>query len=317
VVEPLVSVVVSTFDRPERLRRLLDGLRSQTLDRSRFELIVVDDGSPPETAAVLAAERERGELALHILRHEHSRGPAAGRNSGWRAARGALVAFTDDDCAPAAGWLAALVAAAAADPETILQGRTEPDPRERPAANQLLLRSRSIARLGPQYETCNIAYPRAILEELDGFDERFGPGSPGEDTDLAWRAIERGHRAAVVSDARVHHAVIALGVSESLRDAIRWGRCARVFARHPDARVMLYRRVFWNVWHYLLIRSILALAAPAWLRRFLVTRHLLILAGRAKGAGAGLHWVAYLLAYDAVEAAGMVSGAVRHRTPLL
>ena len=62
--DPLVSVVVSTYDRPARLARLLDALRAQTLGRSAFEVIVVDNGSGPETGRVLAAEVAQGGLAL-------------------------------------------------------------------------------------------------------------------------------------------------------------------------------------------------------------------------------------------------------------
>jgi glycosyltransferase involved in cell wall biosynthesis len=118
---PLVSVVVSTYQRPARLAMLLAGLRGQTLQRTAFEVIVVDNGSGPDTAAVLDAERARGELPLRTIRHERTLGPAGGRNSGWRAALGALVAFTDDDCVPDPGWLAAGIAAAGAQPGAIVQ----------------------------------------------------------------------------------------------------------------------------------------------------------------------------------------------------
>jgi len=64
VPEPLVSVVVSTYNRPVRLTRLLASLRAQTLGPENFEVVVVDNGSGPETAEVLAAERGRGGLAL-------------------------------------------------------------------------------------------------------------------------------------------------------------------------------------------------------------------------------------------------------------
>lgn len=134
-----------------------------------------------------------------------------------------------------------------------------------------------IERLGPQYETCNIAYPRALLEALHGFDERFGCQPAGEDTDLAWRAIAAGHEAVFVSAALVHHAVEPDRRGRSLRRAARWSAVVRVYADHPATRAMLYRGRFWNVWHYLLYRSLLALAGPPWLRRLLVTRHLLAL----------------------------------------
>ncbi len=174
-----------------------------------------------------------------------------------------------------------------------------------------------IERLGPQFQTCNIVYPRAVLEALGGFDERFGGEPAGEDTDLAWRAIESGCPTAFAPEAVVHHAVQPLGVAGMLRLAARWSDVARVFGRHPETRSVLYRGLFWNVWHYLLWRSLLALAAPGWLRRFLLARHLRELAARARQQGAGPAAVPFLLAYDAVECWSVARGAIRHRTLVL
>jgi GT2 family glycosyltransferase len=310
---PRVSVVVSSYQRPERLAALFDAIRAQTLDRDAYELIVVDNGSGPSTASVLRDELARDELPLRTVRHERTLGPAGGRNSGWRLARAELVAFTDDDCAPEPGWLAALAQAADENPAAIVQGRTLPERDDR----RLLTRTVRIERAGPQFETCNIAYPRALLEELGGFDETYGLRPAGEDTDLAWRALDRGHRAVYVVGAVVRHAVMELGVAGALRDANRWGGSAKLFAEHPGARTMLHRRVFWNVWHYLLLRSLLALLAPSWLRRVVLARHVVALRDRARGAGAGSWAIPYLLAYDAVETAAMIRGAITHRTLVL
>ena len=179
----LVSVVVPTRDRPDRLRRLLAALREQTLGKDRFEVIVVADGAGEPTLSVLADEQARGELAVAIVARMVAGGPGAAHNSGWRLARAPLIAFTDDDCIPTPGWLAA--ALALGRPGALIQGKTEPDPSELGDAG-LLSRTVSVERAGPQYETCNIFYPRAALESLGGFDERSGsrpagrtPTSPG------------------------------------------------------------------------------------------------------------------------------------------
>ncbi len=314
--EPLVSVVVSTYNRPARLGRLLDGLAAQTLAPDRFEVVIVDNGSDPETGRVLAAELERRRLRLAAVRHPVTLGPAAGRNTGWRLARAPLVAFTDDDCAPSPGWLVAVLDGAAAHPDAILQGPTRPDPAEL-ADDGLLSHTVRIERLGPQFETCNIAYPLRALESLGGFDESFGHQPAGEDTDLAWRAIAAGCETAFVPDAVVLHGVQRLGVRGMLRVAGRWSAVTRVFRDHPQARSMLYRGLFWNVWHYLLWRSLLAFAGPAWLRRLLLARHLAELSRRAREQGAGPAAVPFLILHDAVECWAVTRGALRHRTLVL
>jgi GT2 family glycosyltransferase len=316
VPEPLVSVVVSTYNRPARLERLMASLRAQQLARESFEVIVVDNGSDPATGAVIAAEWARPGLQLRSVRHTATLGPAGGRNSGWRIARGRLVAFIDDDCAADGEWLAAGLRAHALHPAAVVQGRTEPDPRDLHDEGPLS-RTVRVESLGPQYEACNIFYPRELLETLGGFDERFGVLPAGEDTDLAWRAIERGAQTLFAQDAVVFHAIERLGMRGSLRFASRWGAGLRVFHDHPQTRVMLYRGLFWNVWHYLLWRSLLAVIAPRALRRLILARHLRALRKRALEVGAGPWFVPFLLAHDAVECWSVARGAVRHRTLVL
>lgn len=311
-----VSVVISTRDRPRGLQRLLDALRAQSLPAERFEVLVVDDGSSTDaTTALLEDEQRTGELRLRAARHPQARGQAAGRNA-WRMASAPLIAFTDDDCIPDPDWLAVGVDAAAAKPGAIVQGRTLPSPSEL-ALTDLLVRTQRIEALGPQFQTCNIFYPRELLERLGGFEESFGVDPAGEDTDLAWRALESGAQAVFAPDALVRHEVAHLGVRGTLRLARRWGGAVRIFSAHPPTRSMLYRGVFWNVYHYLMWRSLLSLLGPAWLRRMLLARHLLELRRRARDGGASAWGVPFLIAHDAVECWSVARGALRHRTLVL
>jgi glycosyltransferase involved in cell wall biosynthesis len=137
-----VTVVIPTYDRETRLAFALEALAEQTLDRERFEVIVVRAPGFPKRLLTEAPP----DLEVNFVRGEVA-GPAAQRNVGWRAARGRLVAFTDDDCRPAEDWLERLLAAEAGD-ETILQGRTIADPDEQ----HLLLgfaRSMEVERFDP------------------------------------------------------------------------------------------------------------------------------------------------------------------------
>ncbi|MGI8512404.1 MAG: glycosyltransferase family 2 protein [Solirubrobacteraceae bacterium] len=308
---PAVSVVVATHDRPARLARLLEALRAQDLAEARFEVVVVDDGSGPETAARLHAAA--GVLDLRVVRHERARGRGAARNAGWRAAGAPLIAFTDDDCVPAPGWLAAGLAAHRRGPKTFVQGPTTPEPGE---AEGLWVRTQRIEALGPWYETCNIFYPRELLERLGGFAD-LGTAWGGEDTDLAWRALEAGWPARWESTALVHHAVDHVGARGQLRGTARLAVMARLLAQYPPIRRTLVRGIFYNTEHYLLVRSLVALALPRPVRRFLLVRHLVELVARARDSGAGPWLVPYLLALDTAELAVLVRAGIRHRTLIL
>jgi glycosyltransferase involved in cell wall biosynthesis len=303
---PALSVVVPTRGRPERLRTLLRGLARQ----GATEVVVVIDGPDPETEAVLAAP-PRG-LALRVERHAAPRGPAAARNTGWRAARAPLVAFTDDDCEPAPGWLAAL---AAAEPDgAVVQGRVEPHPAETHRLGPFA-RTLRVEGAGPWFQTANIRYPRALLERLGGFDEAY-PHPAGEDTDLGWRAREAG--APVVYEARalIWHAVHPLGVLGCARGAGRWGSAVGVVRRHPGLRAHLTHRIFWKPAHERLLVGAAGLALARSTRGASLAATLPYLALRVGGPTTWPAVPGHLLV-DAAEVAAMARGSLRARTLLL
>jgi glycosyltransferase involved in cell wall biosynthesis len=315
VTQPEVSVVVATRDRPEHLRRLVDSLAEQSLDPSRFEVIVVDDASNGDPLPGVAPEGIR----LRLIRHPASRGPAAARNTGWRAAGAPLIAFTDDDCVASPRWLEAVLSGAGGNGEVILQGRTEPADRA-----QVRPLSKTMEVNGPNglFETCNVAYSRTLLERVGGFDEEFRHAC-GEDVDLASRAIAAGGQPAFSGDALVRHAVHQPGLRGTLRSTIYWTDAVRALKRNPETRAMLHQRVFWKATHprLLLAAAGVVLAARTrrpWLAAIAAAPYLAhyrrVYGGSPLAAARRLpaH-----LAVDACEIGTMVAGSVRHRTLML
>src|SRR3954469_3851190 len=227
-----ISIVVPTRNRANRLRALLASLAEQ--HGPPFEVIVVDNASEDDTLAAVAEADEAVDAHVREIHLPVPLGPAVARNRGWRSARGELVVFTDDDVVAQPGWLAALAAAHARDTSAVIQGRTEPDPRE---VHRLSAFSRSQAATGPGpwFQTCNIAYPRALLERLDGFDESFWDAA-GEDTDLGWRAVELGVSIVYEPTALNWHAVHEPGALALIRSTQKWRMSVRNFARHPQLR---------------------------------------------------------------------------------
>jgi glycosyltransferase involved in cell wall biosynthesis len=110
--QPEVSVVVCTYGRATKLASCLEALARQTF-RARAEVIVVDDGSTDSTAEVVS------QFDVRLEQHDVNRGLAAARNTGIRAAVAPVVAFTDDDCVPAEGWLEALLEQYYADDDVV------------------------------------------------------------------------------------------------------------------------------------------------------------------------------------------------------
>jgi glycosyltransferase involved in cell wall biosynthesis len=321
---PEVSVVFATHNRAGRLRALLDSLRASALDLSRFEVVVVDDGSSDDTPQVLAeaqARADAGELpTLRTLRLDPGRGPAVARNAGWRASRAPFVAFTDDDCVATPQWLPELLAAWGGDPARIVQGRTDPLPAELHREGPFT-RTLRVHGLGPFFQTCNVAYPRALLERVDGFDEVTFSVPGGEDCDLAHRCFAAGGHAVFADAARVEHAVHELGPVRKLRVAWRWDETMRLYARHPAMRRTLVYGLFWKGSHYLLVRAAIGLLLPRrarLLRAWCLAPIAPVYLERAQGEGRGRLWSApYFLVHDVVELVAAVRGGIRYRTPVV
>jgi len=119
---PGISVVISTFNRAESLALTLDSLRrQQTPPGIDFEVIVVDNNSTDDTKAVVDRLVRDGFTRLRY-EFEPRQGVSYGRNAGIRAARGAILAFTDDDNDVAPGWVAAIKEVLDAHPEVAAVG---------------------------------------------------------------------------------------------------------------------------------------------------------------------------------------------------
>ncbi|MDT0277411.1 HAD-IIIA family hydrolase [Blastococcus goldschmidtiae] len=180
------TVVVPTIGRPS-LDVLLDALAAAPGPRPA-ELILVDDRP---TGAPLAPERP-GLPPVRVVRTGGG-GPARARNLGWRSARTPWIAFLDDDVVPDADWYERLATDLADLPADVAgsQGRVRvPLPEHRRPTDW----ERGTAGLATSsWITADLAYRRAALSAVGGFDERF-PRAFREDSDLALRVMDTGAR---------------------------------------------------------------------------------------------------------------------------
>jgi glycosyltransferase involved in cell wall biosynthesis len=100
--KPFFSIIVPTYNRPERLANCLESLSRLDYPREQFEVIVIDDGSDMPLQPVVAPFLD--QLNVTLLKQLHA-GPAGARNTGAERAKGEFLTFTDDDCTPAPDWL--------------------------------------------------------------------------------------------------------------------------------------------------------------------------------------------------------------------
>lgn len=234
---PAVCVVVATYNRADVLPNLIAALKAQ--DHTDFEVVVVDDGSPTPVYDALV-DLVRGDSRFRTLQLHSNSGPALARNVGWRSTSCPWIAFTDDDCEPTETWLSELIAATGTDAD-IVQGRTEPvasDWQHRGWFD----RSQTIRTWSGRFETCNLLVRRELLQRLEGFDPAFPP--MGEDTDFGLRALRLNARTTFHARALVHHHVWRTGYRGFLRHRRRHAEVVQLFRGNPEARDLLFWRVF-------------------------------------------------------------------------
>jgi GT2 family glycosyltransferase len=225
-----VSVVVPTCRRPELLERCLAALVAQRFDAATYEIVIADDAVCECTHAQVESWAERCRETgppIHYLPVPATRGPAAARNAGWRHACGQVIAFTDDDCLPDPGWLAAGLGAIYAGASGV-SGRVDvPLP---PRATDY---ARNVASLGTsEFVTANCFYRRETLASVGGFDARFA-AAWREDSDLYFTLVERGEPLALAADAVVVHPVRPAPWGVSLRQQRKSRFNALLYKKHP------------------------------------------------------------------------------------
>lgn len=228
---PTASIVIPTRDRLPYLAVTLASVAPQA-HALGAELLVVDDAGESAAAAELAARHNARYVA-----HASPLGLNAARNTGVEASTGGLVVFLDDDVRAAAGWLAALLDAAASNPEVeVFAGRIVaslegPAPRacgrELPPITTLDLGERD----GPARFAwgANMAVRRAALQRVGPFDPAIGGG--GDEQEWQERAQRSGPAPLYVAGALVEHrrAGSDVRLRSLARAAYARGRGARRF----------------------------------------------------------------------------------------
>jgi len=194
--------------------------------------VVVDDGSRMPICPVADAFADRFPVSVC---EQKRGGPASARNRGAAAARGAILAFTDDDCEPAADWIASILDGVRAHPGALLGGETWSE-----AADDYALASSALLEYlyeafssAPDgnlfFASNNIAVPRDAFLDCGGFDAG-NAHCAGEDREFCFRWRKRGFPMVHVREMKVahHH---PLGFASFCEMHFRYGRGAVQYHR--------------------------------------------------------------------------------------
>lgn len=250
-----ISVVIVTVGTSRVLGRCIQAIAGGTL--RPHDLVLVDQA--PEPSASEVAE----ELSVRIHRAP-ALGVSRARNLGASLATGDYLAFTDDDCVPDEGWLAALADAIATAGADAASGRVLPLDDGTPGLVAVSSRTDERARtVGGEAAPWtvgtggNLLIGAELFRGLGGFDEELGPGAPfraAEDIDLVERLLASGAKLAYTPAAVVRHEMKTPAQRQARRYSYGYGMGAVVARAERRRRGFLARR------YALLQLSILAAA---------------------------------------------------------
>ena len=208
VVLPSVSLVVPSHGRPAPLATCIDAIAQLDYPKELLEVIVVDDDS---LEPVVGRFPRPDGLSLRVIRQERT-GPGGARNAGVAVAEGGVIAFVDDDCAPASDWLRRIVAPLSGEARVIAGGETVNALTGNPysVASQALVsylyahyaKGRPSLRF---FTTNNLALRRDLFTKVGGFNPEFRQAA-GEDREFCVRCARLGIELVHVHEAVVYHA---------------------------------------------------------------------------------------------------------------
>ncbi len=239
---PKISLIVATYNRIGLLTRLLEQLRTQTLPPDLYEVIVVDDGSQEPVRPNL----DRLDLPYRLrVETQANIGAAAARHRGVLAARGAIIAISDDDMqVPPDFLLRHLERHAAGGPKVVLgRIRADPDIAALPLFERwgAYLFDKMSAQLsnpttppnGSYFYTGNASFRRGDYLAVGGFDPSLGHS---EDVELGLKLEKHGCRFEFSNEAYVLHGPDPRSVERWLKRAHDYGMFdSRIAKKHLDA----------------------------------------------------------------------------------
>src|SRR6516162_639294 len=308
---PKISVIVCTYNGARTLRECLSALTD--LDYPNYEVIVINDGSTDDTAAIAR------DYSVRLIR-QPNKGLSAARNTGLAASAGEIVAYIDDDAFPHRYWLRYLAAAFARSSHVGIGGPNLP-----PAGDGFITECVAASpgnplhvllsdELAEHIPGCNMAYRKEALVAIGGFDPRFR--AAGDDVDICWRLQDRGSTIGYCPTAVVwHHRRNSIraywkqqygyGKAEAqLED--KWpqrcnalghiGWAGRIYGCGPGLANLLRQRIYRGVWGTAPFQSVHSPPANLALSLLAMPEWYLVVVLFALLSAAGLLWEPLLLA---------------------
>ena len=220
------SIIIATYNRLSELKELIESLDQLEFSKSKFELIIADDGSTDGTRAFIGSLNKPYEI---IYLYQPNKGPGQARNLGMQTARGDYYIFLDSDCTVPVHWLHAIDNGIR---EEKLDAFGGPDTYHQSfspllkAINYSMTsfigtggtrgKKKSVGKFYPR--SFNMGISKAIFEQIGG----MGQLRHGQDMDLSARIYKAGFKVGLIGEAFVYHKR-RTSLSKFFRQIFNWG----------------------------------------------------------------------------------------------
>ncbi len=242
--KPILSVVLTTYNRHDLLEKVLEGFSNQDCSKNDFEVVVVDDGSSPKSESIV--DRFRKSMNIVYL-YQNNSGLAAARNNGISCANGEIILFSDDDDIPSPQLISEHIVAHQQNPDEAVAVLGHLDWQENIKITPMMDYVTGVGgeyfgysrmQHGQFYDVWKwwgglISAKKSLLNSLEGpFDTRLRFGY--EDTELACRMLNRNIRILYNANAK-SYILRPINFKEFCERRIKQGRALYIVAqKHPE-----------------------------------------------------------------------------------
>jgi mycofactocin glycosyltransferase len=233
ITHPSISVVIPVYNRTQQLTNCLRSVCLQSYPVDRFEILVIDDGSTEDIAAVVQMIGSEWSGAIRVIRQMNG-GPASARNTGVGESEADIIAFIDSDCTAETDWLSSLAPMLQNSEIAGAGGPIISAPPQGWVDGYLFacdfFRHRVRQGVVDYLITISAAFRRAALLSVGGFTSRKGVWN--EDADLSFRLKHAGYTLVVSQFGKVTHHGAPSSFRSLIHELYRYGRGNAILSRH-------------------------------------------------------------------------------------
>lgn len=240
----VISIIIPTLNRKDSLKQTLLSLQNQNFLSSKYEIIICDDIKSKDGTEELVKEYIKShDLNIKYFKIKPNLpGPAAARNFGVNKAEGKIIGFIDDDCIAFPDWISTAMEIYENQNVDIIQGMVLPRYPEFKWSNLLKI-PRGVIHTQDNgfYVTANLFVSKEIFIDVGGFEETL---KWGEDTDLVYRLLKKGHNIFFSKSTRIYHEMEYINIIAYCRYLKNYSYLPLQVKRNPEMKNSLFLKIF-------------------------------------------------------------------------